>query len=319
MYKLIRFYNQNRKKIFKIILIIVFIIGIIQLLNFLSKENTSKNDIYNEAIADTSNYNQKLTSDKSLVTGKNVSSDKLNSDVDIINKFIDLCNQGNIEDAYKLLSDDCKEVMFPTVEEFNNIYYIPVFNYKLKIYTVSNWKDDIYKIQINDDVLSLGTYDEENTIIDYITVVEEDDDIYKLNINSYIGRKEINKEVTVDNINVKVVKTDMYMDYCVYTFQVTNDTDKTILLDDLTDIDSLYLEDNKKFKYSAFTHELSQENMKLGISEKKQIDIKYYSKYSSTKNILDICFSKIIYDYEEYETLEDKNDYDNFGTIYVKM
>ena len=37
MYNLIRFYNQNRKKIFKIILIIVLIIGLIQLFNYFAK------------------------------------------------------------------------------------------------------------------------------------------------------------------------------------------------------------------------------------------------------------------------------------------
>ena len=45
MYKLIRFYNQNRKKIFKIILIIVLIIGLIQLLNYFAKNPQNKGNI----------------------------------------------------------------------------------------------------------------------------------------------------------------------------------------------------------------------------------------------------------------------------------
>ena len=48
MYNLIRFYNQNRKKIIKIILVIVFIIGLIQLLDFFSKRENKNEEVSNE-------------------------------------------------------------------------------------------------------------------------------------------------------------------------------------------------------------------------------------------------------------------------------
>ena len=53
MYKLIRFYNQNRRKIWMTILIIVFIIGIIQLLNYLAKSNNKGKILTSATTADT--------------------------------------------------------------------------------------------------------------------------------------------------------------------------------------------------------------------------------------------------------------------------
>ena len=50
MYKLIRFYNQNRRKILMTILIIVFILGIIQLLNYFTKINKEQQENQNSNI-----------------------------------------------------------------------------------------------------------------------------------------------------------------------------------------------------------------------------------------------------------------------------
>jgi len=75
MYNLIRFYNQNRKKIFKIILIIVLIIGGIQLFNYFAKQSNNskyeqKNVINNNtnSVINDKNESQELISNKSLIS-----------------------------------------------------------------------------------------------------------------------------------------------------------------------------------------------------------------------------------------------------------
>lgn len=319
MYKLIRFYNQNRKKIWIFILIIVFFLLILKLLDEFSKKQSLEENRYQNTIGNNiSESNSSVTSDMSLITGDKRDSNKLNVETQLIDKFIDYCNNQNIEEAYKLVSNECKELMFPTIKEFKNIYYDVVFNGNKKTYTISNWTNNIYKVQINDEILLTGDY-KENSILDYITVVEDSDDTYKLNINSFIERKEINKEGISNKINVKVIKADIYMDYCVYTFEIKNDSYRTILLDDLSNIDTLYLKDTKNVRYSAYTHELTQESLKLGVSQTKKVDIKYYSKYNSSKRISNICFSSVIYDYEKYENLRYKDQYNNFCEINIKM
>lgn len=322
MYKLIRFYNQNRKKIFKIILIIVFIIGIIQLLNWLAKINNNK-EIQNNVIENSSMTNtdsqKELISNKSVVSGEKISDYKLEKDTDVIEKFFTYCNDKELENAYGLLTDECKEEMFSTIDEFKDIYYMPIFNGRSKVYTLENWVNSTYKIEINDDVLATGKYEKDNTVIDYITVKENDDGEYRLNINKYIGNNNLNKETEKNDIKVKVISSKVYTDYTIYTFEVENDSNRTILLDDLSDIDTMYLETNNGVKYSSYSHELTQEQLKIGISEKKKISIKYYSKYVSTKKIDKVVFSKVISDYEKFKNLNNKGQFDNYFLLEIDI
>ena len=64
MYKLIRLFNQNRRKVFIIILIIVFIIVSIQLLDYFAKIN-NENKIQNNvnSVENVLNNNRELLSD----------------------------------------------------------------------------------------------------------------------------------------------------------------------------------------------------------------------------------------------------------------
>ena len=121
MYNLIRFYNQNRKKIIKIILVIVFIIGLIQLLDFFSKRENKNEEVSNEI--NNTKYSNTVISDKSAISGSSVSENKFKKDTDIINDFFNYCKNGNIESAYDLLTDECKEEMYTTIDEFKTMYY----------------------------------------------------------------------------------------------------------------------------------------------------------------------------------------------------
>lgn len=316
MYKLIRFYNQNKKKVLRTILIIVFIIIVIQLLNQFYKNKNVKRGIQ---YIDVSNnvINQELISDKSAISGQKVSSNKLKDDTDIINQFVEYCNEKNIEGAYNLLSKECKENMFPSIEDFNNIYYLKLFDC-YKTHTIQNWTSNIYLVKFTGNIATTGDLSNNQTNQDYITIVEENKN-KKLNINGFIKRQKIDKEIEKEKISVKVEKVDVYMDFCIYTFDVKNNSYRTILLDDLTNINSMYIQDSNSVNYSAYTHEITQERLNLGVSQEKKIDIKYYSKYSSSKDIKKIFFSNVINDYERYGSLKDKNKYGKYLTIGIEL
>ena len=299
MYKFFRFFNRNRKVIIRSILIIIFILILIQLLNFFTKrknEDILNNKNKQEDIVSATDMYNSLVSEKSSVTGETINTNKITKDTDVITKFLDYCNIGNIEEAYELISNDCKESMFSTIEYFNSIYYTGVFAGEKKLYTIENWVGDIYKVKITENILSTGNAGEGNTKQDYITVVEEDGE-RKLNINSYIGKSNINKQKDFEKINVNVLNEEKYMDYTIYNFEVTNNSDTDIALDTLKNIDSMYVQDSSGAKYSAYTHELSQQQLVVKSNSKSQLKIKYYSKYVSTKKIATIVFSKVILDY----------------------
>ncbi len=310
MYKLIRFYNQNRKTIFRIILIIVFVFGIIQLLNYLSKLNMQKDIKQSTLNTENSNsINKELISNESLISGTGVSSTKLKKDVSIINEFIDYCNKKDVDSAYKLLANECKEEMFPSIDDFYNIYYSKIFDSNKKIYTIENWNGNIYQVRFSEDILATGNLNDSETKQDYITIVKEDGES-KLNINSYIGRTKKNRITEIKDIKVTVTAVETYMDYEIYKLSIENNSEQDILLDTSDSTKSVYLLDGNNMKYYFYNNEIIENRLLVKSKFKNEIQIKFSNSYSSSRKIEDLVFSKLVLNYDEYK--DNESDYNFF-------
>lgn len=293
MYNLRRFFYQNRNQIIKTIAIIIFIFFIIQMMNYFVRKNSEKETVNkNQNITIKDEDDKGLISEKSAVTGKDVSDSKLDNATTVINEFISFCNQQDLEKAYNLLTNECKEQMYTSLDIFRQAYYNDVFNGEKKIFTIENWIDDTYKVNITGDLLATGKNDG-YAKQDYITVKEENDQC-KLNINGYIGYSNINKKTTKDNITMEVISKNTYKEYEEYTIKVTNNTDYELQLDSVNSTKTLYLEDSKGGKYSYYNHELTQPTLTVKQGQEKEISIKFYSSYISTKKIKYVVFSNII-------------------------
>lgn len=317
MYNLIRFYNQNRKKIFKIILIIVLIIGLIQLFNYFAKISSKNKYKKEERFNNTEEYKQ-LNSDKSLVSGENITNKKTQKDLNIINEFIEYCNNKNIDLAYNLLTEECKEVMFPTVQDFYNIYYLDIFNNGNKTYTVDNWNGNVYQIRYSEDILASGNLQTENIKQDYITVQKYNDET-RLNINNYIERKDVNKLTEYKDVKIKVKSIDVYMDYEIYNLNVENNSQNTILLDTSDDVQSIYLLDGKNMKYEFYGNEIVKNKLIIKSKFANDLSIKFNCSYSSNRKIKNLVFSKLVLNYDEYQQIQDKNEFEGFFRFGVNI
>ena len=307
MYKLIRFYNQNRNQIIKIILIIVFVIGIIQLLNYLvGKKNNIDNNIQTN-VSYANNQTSEIVSDKSLVSGQTIASETIKKDSEIIKLFVVLCNQNNIEEAYELLTNECNENMFPTVEDFKRIYCSEIFN-SYKTYTLENWTSNTYQVRYTGDILGTGDLNNNETRQDYITVVNKNGE-KKLNINNYIGRNNLNKTTNYDDIKIVITNVDTYMDYEIYNLSIQNNSNKDILLDTNDNTKSIYLLDSKNMKYYFYNNEVIENKLMVKSDFTNSLQIKFASSYSSSKKIKQLVFSNVILDYEKYKDLDNKEEY----------
>ena len=304
--KIAEWYINNKTKVLTAIFIIVVIILVSIIVNFLntlqlnkSQTNTEANVNVQENNAPIGNFTDiYVEGTESVVTGENTSSSQVTI-IDTINQFVQLCNEGNVNEAYNMLSDECKEEVYPSLDSFRNNYYNAIFNGQKKNISVENWVNSIYKVTFQNDALSTGVYTEEGTIQDYITVTRNENNELRLNINNYIGREEINKTRTnSSNISITVLRSDTYMDYETYTYSIINNTNKTILLDDKSSTDNMYIEDENGNQYTAYIHELSEAQLTITPGETKEITIKYYSRYGSTKNITQVVFNKIILNYD---------------------
>lgn len=318
MHKLISWYNTNRRRIWAILIAAIIIIAIVYYIIYTSSENnveygqsgssTNVNTINNELNSTT------LSSTDSAVTGSTAST--TTDEIKVIDNFIEYCNNQELEKAYNLLSDECKDEMYPELENFETSYYDQVFGGSTKTVTMENWFGNTYKVDFNNDFLATGVYDTENTLQDYITIVKDSNGDYKLNINDFVKRTSSNKSASSNGITVIVVEINTYMDYEIYEFQIVNNTDNTVLMGNLDEEDTMYLQDTNDNKYTAYIHELTKTELTVNSGQTKNLKIKYYNKYSSSKNITYAVFSKILLNYDTYGTDGESRKY---ASIYIDL
>lgn len=293
MNKLIRLYNQNRHLFWIIILTIIAIIAIVQILNNFVVQKKDEETMENEQNIVSTNTTNKINSNYAVVNGKEVKTNKTK----IIDKFLDYCNNQEIEEAYELLSKECKQILYPTLNDFKEKYYNRIFSSK-KTYLCQAWIVDdslyTYKIDFTEDMLSTGNVPK-SSIIDYYTVVDEDG-ASKLNINKFIGIKPINVTKTNDNITVNIIRKIIYMDYEIYDIKVTNKTKSTIMLDDLQSPKNIYIEDKNEQKYLWYIHEILEDEITIKNGFTEDIKLKFNKSYNPNNEAVKMIFSKVVLD-----------------------
>lgn len=297
MHNILRYIRMNKKKLIKVALILAFLIILLQALNYLAgrKQSVEYNNYYSNIQNET---NGTIKSDKSAVSGEKVSSKEIKEVGNIIKNFVEFCNQREIERAYELISQQCKENLYKDIESFKNDYYARVFKGENRNYTVQNWTGNTYIVNFTEDLLATGKSISDASFTDYITIVEEKNE-KKLNINSFINKKEINKENEKDNIKIKILNQIQFMEYSIYEIEVHNKTNGTILLSSLTNgANDIYLKDNNDNRINSYINELSSEELKVYTKNNKKIEIKFDEPYIKNRKINSLNFKNILLDYK---------------------
>lgn len=280
---------SNRYKILGVIVAIILVLCGIRLLNNMSKEKLQTPTIY--TTTGQSTYKPQET----VISGDNVVEEQQEANKNVMDQFIKYCNEKEVEKAYSLLTDECKEVIYDSnIDNFRKNYVEKIYTSN-KTYSMQSWIREnssvTYKVRIIDDILSTGKVGD--VVEDYYTVVKQNGS-NKLNINSYIGRSTINKLGTQNNITIDVISKDTYMNYETYNIKVENNTNNTILLDTKQSDKSVYLTGNNDVTYRAFMYEI--DNVYLTIKPKiyTNFTIKFNKMYNPSIKEKSITFSDII-------------------------
>lgn len=306
MYKLFRLYNQNRKQIWLTIGIIIFVFIIIQLLNNVAKiQNEEDRQKIKNSQNEETTLNNVVSYDKeskSIISEDSVSGNKKNIFGKLIDEFFTYCINHKPEEAYELLSDDIKNSMYKSEDLFKSLYYSNKFEGN-KQYSFQSWTTGnnryTYQVKIFDDMLSTGKTNS-RYIEDYVTVVKENE-TYKLNINSYIGKEEINAITQNENISIKVTNQYIYKDYQLFDIIVKNDTNNLILLDTRENTKKTYLLDNNDNKFEALLYENNEQDLLINANQTKKIQIKFNVVEREDLEVKSINFENIVLNYEQYK------------------
>lgn len=305
MHKLIRFYYRNRLKVWGVILGVIFIIAIIQVMNNLASDKLEEENKKNSEETTSKNVVSYDKESESIISEGKVPEQYKTDFGNLINQFFTYCIEHKPQLAYNLLSKETKEILYPTEQLFEDLYYSEKFEGN-KQFSFNSWlikgKKYIYQVKIFDNMLATGKTDE-NYFQDFVTICPEEGE-YKLNINNLIDVKNINQMYNNQNLDIKVIKANIFMDYEIYTFDIKNKTDKTIKLDSGRDTDNIYLTDTEGMKYSALLYENSDEDIIIKPNETKRVSIKFSDGYQQGILIDKIVFNDVLLNYEEYENGE---------------
>lgn len=220
--KVLHFIKKNSKIIFIVICIWIIVFFI----NTVLKNYEPKKDLQTTFKPHTS-----VMKDTSSVP-KTVS----NPIEDMIEEYTGYCFEGNIQAAYDMISDICKEYVFHnSVNEFTE-YVVEKTNGSKK-YAIQDFSNDgntyIYQIKYSDDMLATGLtnttyhYSEEKMIFK-----KKRDGSIEMAVGNFVDYGEIKNISENEYLKVDVKSVIKYYDWEQYTVKLTNRSDYTIVISD---------------------------------------------------------------------------------------
>lgn len=284
--KIVRYINQNRGKIITIFLVIIFAFLIIYTLNELSKQkNEEQSNVVPQNI-----YRPENTA----ISGDSVPAEQQQENESVIDKFIEFCNNGQVEEAYNLLSDNCKEKIYPTIETFSTSYYDVIFTTKREV-TIQSWINDgdfyVYQVRYLNDMMATGKIDEGNIYEDYISIEKATPE--KINIGQYIGTEQIESSKEEENIKVTVNRVDYYLRQAVYIVTVQNNSNNNIYIDSKTKTDSVYLTDSNELHWNTSINNVADAQLMVSPGLSRTYQISFQREYNPDVWIETFTFSDI--------------------------
>ena len=277
--------------------IFIFLIMVSAINNLLeSSVNTKDKDyvelkkVENDKLEVEGSYGEKLT----VETAKN--------NKEVIQKFVSLCNEEKYEDAYNLLTKDCKDELFPTMDDFVNDYVSLVFTEKRVVgeeLYASTSDYDVYKVSFYTDELSKGKIDD-NSVSDYITVYTKIGSPL-ISVRSLINKTNLVASNTYKGITISVDSRMKYLNYEQVRFTVKNDSKNNICLRTGQGNKTIYMTGEGGTLFSAYGNEISINDMVIPQGRTKTFTIRFAHNYVVNDTIEAITFSDIVENYDAYK------------------
>ena len=338
MFNFLNYFKDNRKKVIIVIACIAVIIyGVVMYLNYLKNDNNEPSDNSSSSNNTTAiiqndtknnvenNASLNITNDINSNT-VNQNSIKVNNAIEAIQKFVNFCNSRDLDSAFNMLTDDCKEQLYNnSKDEFANKYVNSLFDKKrsnqINKWANSDGKLELYKVIFYENPINTGKIDASNSKNDYITAVYSDG-TYKLNINGFIKREEINSSKKNNFMQVKVLNRLVFVDYEIYNVNIKNDILVDLTLDNMDDNIKTYLQDTDGNYFRILNTEYSSESTRVSNESEANFALKFDRGYSSTsKKISKLVFSRVniinrMYREEVYNSDDDTISYEDKMSTY---
>ena len=233
--KIRRFIKKNRKKVIFVVITVAIIIAINYILKNMPEEEIPKTTYEpNVAVMDESEVPKKWHSE---IENR-------------IKTFVDYCNNKEYQKAYDMISDDCKDAIYPVIGDFKE-YVDKKFQVK-RIYSIQNFsnisKQYIYDVNFMSDFMATGSTGTNYGYVQEKFVFTEDDNSLKFAIGGFVRTNILDAFVEDENLKIVTKKKNVYYDHETYTVDITNKTDYPIVLGDGTGEDEIAISVNEQLR-----------------------------------------------------------------------
>lgn len=291
--KVRNFFKKYKNKIFIVLVIWIIILAI----NYLSGHQKQK-IVLNTTYAP---HNVVLLSDSE------VPENLQNPIEDLIDDYVNKCNNKDYKAAYELLTEECKTHAFNnSLEKFTK--YIDSIFAQEKRYSIQNYSNIseqyIYNLKLLNDIITTGLTNESYAYYEEKIAIKKENGQLKLSVNDYMGSKELKNVAEDDYLKIRIESKEQYYDHEIYTVKATNKSDKTAIIFDGLAGEEIYLvsETDRRALLNADT------SLVLIPGETKTAKLTFSKYYDETIPADQIIFNKIrlLTDYTGNEPTEEE-------------
>lgn len=227
-----------------------------------------------------------------------------------LENYLTFCKNKEYENAFNMLTVDCKNFLYNNNLENFKQYVDNIFTtYNSYSYNQNYSNIDnkyVYDVSIlNSDILSTGTTGGYDKYTEKITIIDEDG-TKKISNQGYIDNEDIGIEAEDDYLKIKVKSKDMSYSRVGYNLEITNKTDKTIVIADNKASKEITLNINDYFQNANNTEILNAVLLPGETREYQYIFDKFYDSNKEDKE-LNFNYIRVLQDYNANLTLEEQN------------
>ncbi len=226
--KLRDFWKRNRTKI----IIIVLVWSIIAIINYILKN-------YKPAELPKTTYKP-----HTAIMDDSEVPEKLQDPIEeLIDKYINYCNDKDYESAYYMLSQSCRDSIYPDINDFKK-YIDKIFDEK-KVYYIQNYSNVdniyVYSVCIFEDILASGLTGSEVKYYEEKFTVKNNNGNLELAIREYIEENKVQNVYEDDYLKVSIENVVQKYETQMYTVKITNRCEYPIVLADGTESKEILL------------------------------------------------------------------------------
>lgn len=210
---------------------------------------------------------------------------------DMIEEYVNYCNNNDFDKAYNMLSDDCKKYAYPTFDSYLN--HLKIVMYTPKKYSIQDYSNInnmyIYSVKYTDDILATGLTNSEYSYTEEKMAFQKNDkEEFEMSVGNFIKHEDM--KLSTENEYLKIDVRERIVNYATekYTIRLTNRSDYAIVISDYKESNEIFLTLSKE------TREAGQHDpIILNPNETKDVELTFDKFVDDNDNSYSITFGEI--------------------------